>query len=159
MLLILRKKLNFLTSFLQSKATYSKMRVNFLCKLHYLTDKHSSMAKFVNNDILKIIQNLNPNKAHHYSRISILMLKLSGDSLCSPLELIFKDCLANGIFPSDWKKGNIVPVHKKNYKQCLNNYRPLFLIPIYSKILQWLILNTMLRLIRFQCLQFISWHI
>ena len=105
-------------------------------QLHYLTDKHSSMAKFVNTDILKIIQNLKPNKAHYYSRISILILKLSGDSLCSPLELKLKNCLANGIFPSDRKKGNIVPVHKKNYKQCLNNYQPLFLIPICRKILE-----------------------
>ena len=69
--------------------------------------------------MLKTIQNLNPNKAHGYDLVSIRMLKLCGDSLCRLLELIFKDCLANGIFPSDWKKGNIVPVHKKNDKQCL----------------------------------------
>ena len=71
------------------------------------------------------------------------MLKLSDDSLCRPLELIFKDCLTNGIFPADWKKGSIVPVHKKNDKQCLNNYRPLFLISICSKILERLIINVM----------------
>ena len=29
--------------------------------------------------------------------------------------------MANGISSSDWKKGNIVPVHKKNDKQRLNN--------------------------------------
>ena len=80
------------------------------------------MVKFVNNDMLKIIQNLNPNKAHGHDKISIWMLKLCTDSLCRTLELISKDCLANGIFQSDWKKGNIVPVYKKNDKQCLNNY-------------------------------------
>ena len=71
------------------------------------------------------------------------MLKLSDDSLCRPLELIFKDCLTNGIFPSDWKKGSIVPVHKKNDKQCLNNYRPISLLPICSKIFERLIFNEM----------------
>ena len=45
------------------------------------------------------------------------MLKICGDSLCRPLELIFNDCLVNGIFPSIWKKGNIVPVQEKNDKQ------------------------------------------
>ena len=39
--------------------------------------------------------------------------KICGKSICRPLEQISKDCLANEIFPSDWKKGNIVPVHKK----------------------------------------------
>ena len=64
-------------------------------RLHFLTDNCLSMVKFVNNDILKIIQNLNPNKAHGYDKISIRLLRLCGDSLCRPLELIFNDCLAN----------------------------------------------------------------
>ena len=71
------------------------------------------------------------------------MLKICGDSLCRPLELIFNDCLANGIFPSDWKKGNIVPVHKKNDKQHINNYRPISLLPLCSKIFERLIFNKM----------------
>ena len=71
------------------------------------------------------------------------MLKIFGDSLCRPLELIFNDCLANGIFLSDWKKGNMVPVYKKNDKQRLNNYRPISLLPICSKIFERLIFNEM----------------
>ena len=61
--------------------------------------------------------------------------------LIRPLELIFNDCLPNGIFPSDWKKGNIVLALKKNDKQPLNNYQPISLLPICSKILEGLILN------------------
>ena len=80
--------------------------------------------------------NLNPNKAHGRDKISIRMLKICKNSTCMPLELIFNDCLANGIFSFDWKKGNIVPVHKKNDKQCLNNYRPISLLPICSKIFE-----------------------
>ena len=78
------------------------MRVNF-----FLTDKCLPTVKFVNNDILKIIQDLNQNKAHDHDKISFRMLKIRGDSLGRPLELIFNDSLANGIFPSDWKKCNI----------------------------------------------------
>ena len=44
--------------------------------------------------------------------ISICMLKLCSDSICKPLELIFKTCLWNGRFPLQWKKANIVPIHK-----------------------------------------------
>ena len=112
------------------------MRVNFPLRFHFLTDKRLPAVKFVNNDILKIIQNLNPHKAHGHDKISIQMLKICGDSLCRPLELIFNDCLANGIFPFDWKKGNTVPVHKKNDKQRLNNYRPISLLPTCSKLFE-----------------------
>ena len=117
--------------------TQFKIVADFLKYSGYFT------TSSLNTDILKIIQNLNPNKAHGHDKISIPMLKICGNSLCRPLELTFNDCLVNGIFPSVWKKGNIVPVHKKNDKQPLNNYRPISLLPICSKILERLILNEM----------------
>ena len=89
-------------------------------RLHLVTDKRLSTVKFVNKTS-KIIQNLNPNKAHVHDKIRIRMLNICGNSLYRPLELIFNNFLANEIFPSDCKKGNIVPVHKKNDKQRLNN--------------------------------------
>ena len=92
------------------------------------------MIKIVNTDILKMIQNINQIKAHGHDKTSIWMLKKWGNSLCRPQELIFNDCLANGIFPSDWKKGNMVLDHKKNYIQRLNNYRPISLLQICSRI-------------------------
>ena len=56
--------------------------------------------------------------------ISIRMLKLCG----TPLVLIFKSCLESGTFPSEWKKGNVVP------KQSSKNYGPISLLSIYEKI-------------------------
>ena len=50
--------------------------------------------------------------------------------------LIFKNCFNSGIFPNVWKKSNIVPVHKKDDKQVVDNYRPVSLLPIFGKILQ-----------------------
>ena len=55
------------------------------------------------------------------------MLKLSDKSICKPHNIIFKSCLMQGIFKSQWKKGNVVPIHKKNDKQCVKNCRPLSL--------------------------------
>ena len=39
-----------------------------------------------------------------------------------------------GKIPHEWKKVNVVPVHKKGNKQSLKNYRSISLLPIYSKI-------------------------
>ena len=61
------------------------------------------------------------------------MLKLGSPSIIKPLSIIFQNCLKSSNFPDDWKKGNIVPVHKKNSKQLVNNYRPASLLPICSK--------------------------
>ena len=42
--------------------------------------------------------------------ISIRMLKIWGDSILKPLELISKSCIEHGKLPIEWKKANFVPV-------------------------------------------------
>ena len=124
-----KEKAELFNSFFAKQCSLIKNDSKLPPRLHFLTEKRLSTVKFVNIDILKIqIQNLNPNKAHGHDKISIRMLKICGNSLCRPLELTFNDCLVNGIFPSVWMKGNIVPVHKENDKQRLNNYRPISLL-------------------------------
>ena len=69
--------------------------------LHYFTDNRLSSVSFSQDDIAKIIQNLDPNKAHCQNNISIRMLKICGSSIYKPLEIIFKQCIETGFFPSE----------------------------------------------------------
>ena len=85
---------------------------------------------------LKIIRSLNINKAHGHDGISVRMIKMCDESLVQPVSLIFWGCIDTGIYPDTWKKSNIVPVHKRGDKQIINNYRPISLLPICSKILE-----------------------
>ena len=79
----------------------------------YHTENRLNDITFDNEKLLKIIQSLDANKAHGYDGISIKMLKLSSPFIIKPLSIIFQNCLKSGIFPDDWKKGNIVLAHKK----------------------------------------------
>ena len=69
------------------------------------------------DDIAKITQNLDLNKARGHDNTRIRMLKISGSSIYKPAEMIFKQCIETGVFPSEWKKANIVPIHKNGDKQ------------------------------------------
>ena len=111
--------------------------------LHYATEKCLNTLNFSNNDIEKIIQNLDPNKAHGHDKRSIRVINICGKSICKPLQLIFNQYIGTGSFPLEWKKANVVAVHKKGDKQCLRNYRPVSLLPICGKILVRLIFNEM----------------
>ena len=90
-----------------------------------------------------MIKNLEANKSHGHDMLSIRMVKLCGESIYKPLNLIFKSCLETDQFPSDWKKANVVPVFKKGDKQLLKNYRPISLLTIIGKIFERLLYNQM----------------
>ena len=53
------------------------------------------------------------NKAYGHDMMSIRMLKICGDSNYKPLGLIFRACLEHRVFPQNWKKANVLPIHKK----------------------------------------------
>ena len=104
--------------------------------IQYLTNNRLSFITFSQDDIAKIIQNLDSGKAHGHDNISILMLKMCGSAIYKSLAIIFKQCVDTAIFSSEWKKGNIVPIHEKSDKQTLKDDRPVSLLPICGKILE-----------------------
>ena len=82
--------------------------------MNYKTDNRLLTANFSIDGIAKMLQNLDSNKAHSHDNVGIRMLQLCGNSICKPLELIFKQAMESGFFPSEWKKRNVVPFHKKD---------------------------------------------
>ena len=93
--------------------------------------------------ILNVIRSLNPNKAHGWDEISLRMIKSADASVVTPLMVIFTNCLRRGVFPEIWKCANIVPAHKKNEKNRKSNYRPLSILPIFGKILEKLVYDSL----------------
>ena len=112
-----------------------------------VTNGRSSLHDIINKfycikelDILNILKSPDANDAND---ISIRMLKLSQKSILKPLKLFFENCLRTTLFPDQWKKANVVPIHKKGDKQLLENYRLVSLLPICDKILEQLIFNSL----------------
>ena len=64
--------------------------------------------------ILKLINRLNPHKAHGHDGVPLRILKLCNLTITKHLSIICKNCLQRRVFPDDRKKGNIIPVHKNN---------------------------------------------
>ena len=55
------------------------------------------------------------------------------------LSIIFNKSLSTGIFPDNWKSAIVVPMHKKGDIYNLNNYRPISLLPVISKVFERLV--------------------
>ena len=110
-----------------------------LPKFFLRTDKELQSFDISDDEILKILSSLKTNKAHGPDDISVSMIKLCGNDLVLPLKLIFFNILRTGIFPKQWKRANATPVHKKENKQLIKNYRPISLLPIIAKVFERII--------------------
>ena len=103
------------------------------------TSKKLNSFSVFEKDILFIIKAIDSSKAHGYDNLSIKMIK---ESIVIPLKIIFEDSLKCGVFPEIWKKANVVSVHKKGDKTLVKNYRPISLLPIFGKIFERVIYNS-----------------
>ena len=98
---------------------------------------------FNKQSILNHIEKLNVSKAHGHDSISIRMIKMGGRSIARPLFIIFKNCIAKGHFPKKWKMANVIPVYKKKERNLITNYRPVSLLPIFGKLFEKVIFDSL----------------
>ena len=58
-----------------------------------------------------------------------------------PLTHVLNQSIAQGIFPIELKTAKIIPLFKGGDTMLLNNYRPVSILPIFSKVLEKLMYN------------------
>lgn len=58
------------------------------------------------------------------------------DVICPFLTDIYNLSLSTGTFPSEMKKVKVIILHKGGAKEILGNYRPISILPIFSKGLE-----------------------
>ena len=104
-----------------------------------LTNNTFEYMQVTENEVLKVLKNLNVAKANGPDGISNTHLKSTADSIASPLCKLFNRSLATGQFPDEWKEANVSPVFKKNDRQSVKNYRPISLLSNVGKVLERLV--------------------
>ena len=87
-------------------------------------------------EIEKIIKELKNKNSCGYDEITAKILKQSSPFIVSPLTHICNSMLSTGIFPGRLKYSIIKPIYKKGDKTLITNYRPISLLPVFSKILE-----------------------
>jgi len=87
----------------------------------------------------KIIHSLKCKDSYGYDEISSRILKISAPYVLSLLMYIFNKILSTGIFPERLMFMEVRPLLKKGDITEFSNYRPISLLPSFSKIIEKII--------------------
>ncbi len=99
-------------------------------------DGRPQLQEISPQDIWTLLQELSPAKATGSDGISARMVKACGDSLIEPLHFLFNLSIRTQTFPDIWKSAQITPLHKSGSTSQPDNYRPISVLPIFSKLLE-----------------------
>lgn len=88
-----------------------------------------------------IIDNLKNSKTTDVYGISNFFVKTHKKALIPKLAVLINKHLFSGIFPDELKVGLVTPIHKASSKADFNNYRPVTVSPIFSKIFEYVIIR------------------
>lgn len=86
------------------------------------------------------VQNIISKMPSKYSTgidsIPTVLLKQVSEFVCHPLAELINRCFRQGVFPDRLKIAKIIPIHKKGAHDVAANYRPVSLLPAFSKVVE-----------------------
>lgn len=88
------------------------------------------------DEILTLLKSLKSNTSSGYDDIKPDVIKFVSDHIAAPLAHIFNLSLSSGTVPTKLKIAKVVPIFKKGDRQNVCNYRPISVLPAFSKILE-----------------------
>ena len=86
--------------------------------------------------VKKVLKSLKNKSSSGTDGINARVLKDACDGLAVPLTELVNTSIVSGEFPNKWKTAKIVPIFKKGQRSDKENYRPVSLLPVVSKVLE-----------------------
>lgn len=127
------------------KSTFEPSSINDTIDIDHLESVHDCglahihTIKLTEKEVQSSLKSLDINKGAGHDGIPAFFLRSAASSLCVPLTIIFNKCLSDGVFPDKWKLAYIIPVHKGDTRQKIENYRPISILSAIPKLLERLV--------------------
>ena len=111
---------------------------------------HNDRSIFLNpvdqTEIMRIITELK-DCSPGWDGIEAKVVKKTSHLFLDPLQHVLNLSLSQGFFPDDLKRAKVVPIHKSGDSMSFSNYRPISILPLFSKVLEKIMYNRLITFI------------
>jgi len=111
---------------------------------NYVKTPTTNLFKFStvsNETVLKLLCGLSTSKATGLDKISSKVLKIAAPTISPSITYIINHAISSCCFPDDWKVARVIPIYKKGPRNQPENYRPISILPVISKIMERIVYN------------------
>ena len=101
----------------------------------------TSKEPVTHSEVYETIKMLQKKKTPDMFGVSVFFISKFALTLSKPLRHIFSLSLSQGVVPQQLKIAKVIPIFKNGSKESMDNYRPISLLPTFSKILEKIMYN------------------
>ena len=112
-----------------SKSTYTDFLQKPIANSMYIEPVESYQ-------VIEVVKKLKPKNSSGHDEISTKLVNNTISNIILPLTHIINISLQNGIVPDQLKIAKVIPVYKSSDADQIKNYRPISLLPAFSKIFE-----------------------
>ena len=112
-------------------------------ELHQKMNPNSNSFEFAassSREVLVVIKKMKRKVSEGYEIPATLVIDGAGE-LAVPLSHLINRCLAHSVFPTAEKCAKITPIRKSDEKTVMDNYRPISVLPVQSKVFERIVHN------------------
>ena len=97
-------------------------------------------------ELTETILDLN-NSSPGYDEVPAIVMNQNIHALIKPLAYLINCSIKKGIFPDELKIAKVIPIYKSGDKTSIENYRPISVLSVFSKILEKIMYNHLINFI------------
>ena len=90
-------------------------------------------------EVLYELRNISPSKATGFDNLPAVLIKLAASEIAYPFVLLMNRSISEALFPNSEKCAKIVLLYKSRERSQFDNYRPITILPVFSKIIERLV--------------------
>ena len=95
-----------------------------------------NISNIEKDKVLKYLSSMDSCKATGTDNIGPRLLKFAAPYIADDISYICNHSINSATFPRKWKEAKVSPLHKNGPHDDVNNYRPISILPVLSKVLE-----------------------